>query len=224
MKFVNRLWDSTKNYIFNKFRFEPGKGMMIATVVGFASASIAQSIAVAFNNKISNKEKKFLVPQELIDGAVNVVSCIIIMGVMIKCVTRLVERGKWTTHNIDKLIEQLPEAAKSQIGKPDSDLGQIFHDHATPELLEKFYPLYNNFQLGTEMITSTVSSALAYSVLAPFVRNNVAAEFQKRAIAPKPQVTNVANVSKVSSVSAPNGQNKSYASVYANTNRSLLKI
>lgn len=218
MKLLNRLWDNIKVSIFDKLSTKPGKAMMVATIIGFASASIAQSIAVAFNKKISNKDKKFLVPQELIDGAVNVASCVIIMGIMTKCATELVERGKWTTHNIDKLIEQLPEAAKAKIGATGSDLGKIFHENATPEVQGKFYPIFYNFKWGMEMITSTVSSALAYSVLAPFVRNNVAAEFQKRAMQTKPQVSNTANIS------APNNQNKSYTSIYTNTNRSLLKI
>ena len=40
-------------------------------VIGWILSSAAQTCAVIFNNDIPQKEKKFLVPQEILDGIIN---------------------------------------------------------------------------------------------------------------------------------------------------------
>ena len=219
MSNLNHLWDNAKIYLFKKFGTHLGKMVVVATVMAMASSSVAQALAIAYNKKISDDKKKFLIPQELIDGAVNIATSVLIIGAIGKYAGKLVETGKWSTQDIKKLVKQLPEGVKCKIGDYETDLDTIFWQHATPELQDKFYPAYYLFKGGMEIIATTIGSIIACNIVSPVIRNNLAAEFQKRLTSlPKQPVSTVTNVS------APNSQNKNYTSIYTNTNRSLLKI
>lgn len=56
-----------------KFYFEhPARFLQVAGVIGFATSCLCQAFTIVINKTIPAKEKKFLVPQELTDGAVNI--------------------------------------------------------------------------------------------------------------------------------------------------------
>lgn len=215
---INLLWNNAKNYLFRQFSTNPGKFVVVATALSYASASIAQSLAIACNKKIPDKQKKFLIPQELIDGAVNVITSVLIIGAIGKYAGKLIETGKWTNHDIKRLVAQLPESAKVKMGNYDTNLRIAFWQHATPELQDKFYPAYYLFKGGMEILATTTGSIIACNIVSPLIRNNLAAEYQKRTMQVKAQVSNTAKIS------APNNQNYNYARMYTTSNRGLLKI
>lgn len=215
---INLLWDKAKNYLFREFGTNPGKFVVVATALGMASASIAQSLAIASNKKIPNEQKKFLIPQELIDGVVNIATSVLIIGAIGKYAGKLVETGKWSTSGIRNLVAQLPESAKVKMGDFDTNLKNTFKQHANPALKKEFYSAYYLFKGGMEIIATTIGSIIACNIVTPIIRNNIAAEVQKGMSLPKQQAGNISNVS------TPNSQNKNYTNIYTNTNRSLLKI
>lgn len=172
-------WENLKNVMFKKFGPNPGTAIMAATALGVATSSIAQSMAIAYNKKIVDKEKKFLIPQELLDGAINVAASVLIIGTMSKCAGRLVETGKWSTDGIRELIAKLPETVKVKMGDPETNLVNIFFEHAAPKDNENFKTIYYKFKWGMEMLSSAIGSVLALSVAAPFIRNYAAAKFQQ---------------------------------------------
>lgn len=218
-------WEKLKNIMFDTLGHNPGQAVMVATALSMASSSVAQSIAIACNKKISDHQKKFLIPQELLDGIINVAASILIIGTMGKCATRLVETGKWSTDSIRALIAKLPKSVQVKMGDSGTNLADIFCDHAAPEVKKEFYTVYDNFKFGAQIIATTIGSVLALSVAAPFIRNYAAAEYQKAHL--KKQQDNSQSVATVSAtpIQKPNAANYHNYTMTAITNpTSSLKI
>lgn len=226
MKKLNLHWDNIKTYLFKTLGENPGRAVMIATALGVGSSSIAQALAVHYNKKISDKQKKFLIPQELLDGIINVAASILIIGTMSKCAGKLVETGKWSTDSIRQLIAKLPESVKVKMGDNETNLANIFCEKANPELKQAFYPIYYNFKGGMEILSTVIGSVLALSVAAPFMRNYAAAKYQQAQLKKQQQEnnTNVAalNVAPVQKPIATNYHNYTMTAITSPT--SSLKI
>lgn len=60
------------NFMFEKYSVDGGKMLIHTGALGWVFSSLAQIFVVATDKKISKKDKKFLVPQEICDGATNV--------------------------------------------------------------------------------------------------------------------------------------------------------
>lgn len=209
---INLLWDNAKNYMFKKFSSKPEKMITIAFALACASASIAQALAVTFNKKIPNEQKKFLVPQELTDGTINVLATLFITGAMGRYAVKCVETGKISTPKIRKMLGQLPESAKFTMGATETNLDDIVCGHGNSQFRKEFYKAYYDFRAGMSMISTTVGGFLSGSLVAPIVRNEVASYHQKQQSAKK----------EIQKPMQSYSNNRTY-SPYA-SNRSLLKI
>lgn len=216
---INLLWGDAKNYMFKKFDKKPALAITIAFALGMVSSSIAQAIAITCNKKISDDKKKFLIPQELIDGAVNVIAFTLIIGSMGKCARNLVETGKLYTPKIKNILDKLPESATFTLGAPETNLDKIVTQHGDSALKKEFYPVYDKFRIGMEIFATTIGSIIAGNIVAPIVRNNLGAYQQKQQLLKEQFVKNNANVNKPNSQTYPN-----YTRMYSASNRSLLKI
>ena len=73
-EFGSKKFGAFKNIILEKYGEQPGKMLVHTGVLGWILSSLAQVGAVVFNDKISPEQKVFLIPQEIADAAVNIIS------------------------------------------------------------------------------------------------------------------------------------------------------
>ena len=59
-------------YIYEHFKKDTSKMLVITGTLGWALSSLAQMGAVIANPKLTPEQKSFLLPQELMDAVVNV--------------------------------------------------------------------------------------------------------------------------------------------------------
>lgn len=175
MKRLNASWNGLKNYLYKKYGQESGKMIVHAGVVTWILASVAQVGAVVFNDKIPNEQKKFLVPQEIADGVINIIAFYAVTNSMKNLAGRLVSTGKWSNAAIRKFVEQNP-LKEVKLGESSTNLAKTYKEN------EDFYKAYSPFKNGVDMIATTIGSVVSCNVIAPFIRNPLGAFEQKRSI------------------------------------------
>ena len=69
---------SPLDWIYNNFKRNTAKMLVVTGTIGWGLSSLAQIGAVLFNPKIPREQKAFLVPQEVLDAVVNIGSFFLI--------------------------------------------------------------------------------------------------------------------------------------------------
>ncbi len=95
---MNKLFSSVKNWVWKLTSAEKGgcdeaSMLMWAGAAGWVLSSLAQIAAIVGNQKLSKKEKSFLIPQEAFDGAVNVGLFLTLTQAFKSGMTKLIENG-----------------------------------------------------------------------------------------------------------------------------------
>lgn len=157
-----------KNYLYKHYGEEPGKMLVHTGVLSWTLSAAAQVMAIAFNDKISKKEKLFLIPQECADAAINILSFYLVTNAFTNFGVKLVKTGKLTTPVIDKFIK---ENKVQNVGKITTDISK----NMSGEVLDEFKSLKS----GVSMITNTIGSIASCNILTPILRNEYAARKQK---------------------------------------------
>lgn len=171
----NLNWTSVKNYIYKKYGEESGKMIVHAGVITWATASLAQIAAVVFNDKIPKDQKKFLIPQEIADGVINIAAFYVVTNSLKNIAGKLVSTGKWSTRGIRNFIEKNP-TYKIKMGDMSTNLGKTFKEN------KEFHDTYDTFKGGAEMFASTIGSIASCNLVTPLIRNSWGASQQKKSI------------------------------------------
>ncbi len=169
---ASKKFMAAKNYLYKHYGEEPGKMLVHTGVLSWTLSAAAQVMAVAFNDKISKKEKLFLIPQECADAAINILSFYLVTNAFTNFGVNLVKRGKLTTPKIDKFIK---DNDIKDIGKISTDISKNMQG----DVLEEF----KSFKSGISMITNTIGSIVSCNILTPILRNEYAARKQKEILA-----------------------------------------
>lgn len=170
---VSKKFISCKNYLYKNYGENPGKMLVHTGVLGWILSSAAQVAAVVFNDKISSKEKMFLIPQECADAAVNILSFYIVTNTFKAIGSKLVSTGKLATPNIRKYIQKA--GLEDKVGKVTTDIKKDMTGAIRQE--------YTDFKSGVDVITSTVGSIISCNLITPVLRNQYAASKQKEILA-----------------------------------------
>ncbi len=165
---ASKKFMAIKNYLYKHYGEEPGKMLVHTGVLSWTLSAAAQVMAIAFNDKISKKEKLFLIPQECADAAINILSFYLVTNAFTNFGVKLVKTGKLTTPVIDKFIK---ENKVQNVGKITTDISK----NMSGELLNEFKSLKS----GVSMITNTIGSIASCNILTPILRNEYAARKQK---------------------------------------------
>lgn len=83
---------------------DPAKGLLHLGAIGWVLSSAAQTFMIATNKDIDSHKKKFLIPQELTDGAVNLTLYYTITAGIKKFADSLVENGHIIGEETDKFF------------------------------------------------------------------------------------------------------------------------
>ncbi|MEI8377903.1 MAG: hypothetical protein WCF95_05125 [bacterium] len=148
-----------------------GKTLAVTGSIGWGLSCLAYTGALVFNKEIPSDQKKFLVPQELADGVINVGLFWIFTNEFNKKANKLVNEGKI-----------LPKALKDrvlEIRKMNS--GNIPPLETFEKHLEKSNDIgkFMEFKRSFPALVSITGSIIAANIVTPLVRNIVASKFQQ---------------------------------------------
>ncbi|MBR5555442.1 hypothetical protein IKU74_05455 [bacterium] len=174
-EFMSKQFMNVKNYLYKNYGEAPGKMLVHTGVLGWILSSAAQVTAVMFNDKISAKEKLFLIPQECADAGVNIISFYLVTNTLKNIGSKLVSTGKLVTPKIKQYIKQ--NNLTEEIGKITTDIKKGM----TGDIREH----YTDFKNGVDVITSTTGAILSCNIITPVLRNQYAANKQKEVLAKK---------------------------------------
>lgn len=167
------------NTIAKNFKDDPSKMLIVTGAIGWAVSSLAQIGAILFNPKISDKEKSFLVPQEMSDAIVNIASFLVITNSVKIFASKLFSTGKVVPKSVREFLNKNKALYEKKIGKIDFNLDDV---------LPKNTDLYNTYDLHKSLGTSAATvgaGILATNIVTPLLRNKMASSVQKNYIESK---------------------------------------
>lgn len=194
------LFMKFKNLVAKHYGDNPGKMLIHTGVIGWILSAAAQVVAIVINDKIPKKQKLFLVPQEMADAAVNIVSFYLITQTFASVAGKLVKNGKWLTAPVREFLEK--SGLGDKLGKKGFDV------RTSGNLPEELLKQYEKFDKGIDVIATTVGSILSCNIVTPLVRNEIAANRQKKGIS-KMNATSAENLDKPTVNHSPYGQKPS---------------
>ena len=194
-KFANKCAEK----VYKWFGQSSGKMLLAASMVGISMSSLIQACAVLFNDKYTLKQKAFMVPQELGDAALSMVSILAITRPTQKLMAKLVKTGKIMPKNLvgymkeNKLLEKrgsfdfdFPKEVRQileKIEKSDrfvkaSESGRIYMSGVHKSALDNF----ENFEDSSMAIATTMAGIVSTCVAVPLLRNNIASRYQRKSM------------------------------------------
>jgi len=164
---------------YDTYGKDPAKMLLHTGAVGWILASAAYITGVMVNDEISKKEKKFLIPQEIADAAINILSFYTITLGATKIANKLVTTGKLITKPVANFVKKNVETitAKVKLGDFTTDLDDVVRNDA--EIKKSYY----DFKNGVKVIASTLGAVLSSNFITPYLRNHIGASVQKRSLA-----------------------------------------
>lgn len=176
MKSPASLFSDFKTVMYKNYGENPGKMLVHTGVLGWILSSLAQVSAVIFNDKISPEQKTFLIPQEIADAAINIISFYVITSTFKNAASKLVSSGKLTTKPIRDFLTKQGVNSNEHIGK----LGFNIEKMANFQDIKEDYKPFKN---GVDVVASTIGSIISCNIVTPILRNQYAAKKQKQALA-----------------------------------------
>lgn len=131
--------------------------LFVTAALGWVLASAAQTCGLLQNKELTKKDKKFLVPQEIMDGTANIAMYALVTTKLMSGAKKLVQPGK---------------NGKPFINLKDAS-GNIF-DYASNQA--KYAKMGRNLETGAAILGGIISTC----ILTPFVRNAFAAYMKKK--------------------------------------------
>lgn len=198
-----------KNIILEKYGEQPGKMLVHTGVLGWILSSLAQVGAVVFNDKISPEQKVFLIPQEIADAAVNIVSFYVVTNSVKAIASKLVTTGKLTTPAILDYLKKtgikIPKKKGdvSPIGKWDFDITKLAN-------FDEIAPKFKSFKNGVDVGASMLGSIVSCNLITPILRNEYASKQQKNMLS-RMQNKNLKNLEHPRGISMAEYQRRAYA-------------
>lgn len=167
--------------VYKNFAGSPGKLLLYTGTIGWILSSLGQLFAIGINNKIPNDQKKFLIPQEMADAAVNIASFFALTLSVTKLGEHLVKSGKIATPAIRKSLTKL--GLDSKAGTKGFDITKLPEmNELNPKFDKELQSSYYKFADGVSFVSSTIGSIISCNIITPILRNKFAANRQKAAI------------------------------------------
>lgn len=190
-------WASEK--IYNTFGKSSGKMLLATSMIGISMSSFIQAMAVLVNDKYTMSQKAFMVPQELGDAMLSIVSIFAITKPTQRLMSKLVKTGKVMPKNILRYMEENKMIQKR--GKTDFDFEkEVKNILQTIEKSDKFIKSnekertflvnphknilenYEEFQDSASAVATTIAGITSTCLVVPLLRNTIASHYQKKHI------------------------------------------
>ena len=171
----NSMFKNILNKIATAYGKNPGKMLVHTGVISWVLSSAAQVCAIVLNDKIPKEQKMFLIPQEIADAGVNIVSFYLITQSFKSVALKLVNSGKLLPKAVKDFL--VYKGVGNKLGKAGFD---VYKSGAlTPSGIKRL----DSFKDGADVIGTTIGSIISCNLVTPLIRNEIAAHRQKKSIA-----------------------------------------
>lgn len=158
--------------IYKNYGENPGQMLLHTGTVGWVLSCLAQVGAIITNDKIAPEQKTFLIPQELGDGLINILSFYLLTSSVKNLCSKAVLNGKIANKAIKNYLTK--NKLEKNIGKIDFDIKKTAN---FADVKDEFV----SFKNGVDIIASTAGSILSCNIVTPILRNEYASRQQKSA-------------------------------------------
>lgn len=192
-KFVKSVVD----FVYKNFeKHGSGNMLLITAITGFTLSTLAQTGAIIANKKYSASEKAFMIPQELTEGLINIFSMFMITKPLQKLAKSYTKSGKILSNEMKEYLQEMKLIDKR--GQADFNLRKtvisIIKDIEKSdkfiraskieqnELLSKHKDIlekHDGIEDAVSAIVTTAGGILSATIIAPYLRNTVAANYQR---------------------------------------------
>ena len=169
------------NHLYLKYGENPGKMLVHTGTIGWILSCVAQVGSILLNNKISDDVKGYLIPQEIGDGAINILSFYILTSGIKGLASILARTGKITNKAIRAYLKKY---------NLTENIGKINFDISKTKNFSEIKDEYVAFKNGVDVIASTGGAILSCNIVTPILRNNYATVKQREI-----KKQNIANIS-----------------------------
>lgn len=178
------IFEQIKAYLYTTYAKNPGKMLKHTGAIGWALSSLAQVCAIIFNDNLKKEQKMFMIPQEIADAAVNIISFFAITSTFTSIAVRGVRCGKILPKNVKNYLKVIlhNRIPKKKIA---SKLGKIgFNvERYLKQLPPQLRADYRGFKNGVDVIATLIGSIISCNFVTPILRNIYASHKQKENIA-----------------------------------------
>ena len=163
----------TTDFIFRHFSEDIGSVLIWTTIGGWIASSAAQICGIWRNPNYTKEQKSFMIPQELGDASMNILTFFAITMPLKKLANKLVKTGKIIPR---KLISQIARHGDShKIGTYDFDIPKLPYFQSGN--IAKTYNSFHNFMSTTAAVVGGVVSS---NIVTPHLRNRIASKRQNQ--------------------------------------------
>lgn len=176
------LYQKALAQIYKSYSHDVGKALVHMGTIGWLFSALAQVTMIATNKNIEKKEKKFLIPQEIADGAINVGLFFTISKLIKDYADNLVESGKISLETTEQILSKFRNDNQTK----QSSLASIANKNNKTvnkellNLLKQGQKEFHGFKNGVGVIAAIGASVLASNIITPVCRNIVANKFQDK--------------------------------------------
>lgn len=161
-----------------KFAHDPSKMIIWTGVAGWTLSALAQTGAVILNDKIPDDQKGFLVPQELLDAAINIGLFFCFTQAAKHSVSKLFRTGKFAPSKVRQYLNERKDIYGDKVGKFDFDLDKV-KELDILSFPDGEYMSCKNYYTALATVSAGILSS---NLITPIVRNKYASKAQKRYI------------------------------------------
>lgn len=144
------------------------------TLIIWACSLVAEVGTFAFNKKLPDKEKSFIIKQELTAGGIN-------LAIMYLLADSFEKAGAWLVNKAKLLPEELPAKFRTEEAVQkilDKDVAFLNSD-------TKWINKMGGFRKGVSVLAGTIGTIIAFNITSPFISNKIASYFQNKDLAKK---------------------------------------
>ena len=164
--------NKTLSNIYKNYGENPGEMLLHTGTIGWILSCLAQVGAIITNDKIAPEQKTFLIPQELGDGLINIISFYVLTSSVKNLCSKAVLNGKIANKAIKNYLTK--NKLEKNIGKIDFDIKKTAN---FSDVKDEFI----SFKNGVDILASTAGSVLSCNIVTPILRNEFASREQKSA-------------------------------------------
>lgn len=200
---LSKLFESTKQYMFKEYSKGLGQMLLVTGTLGWILSAAGQLWGIKANKNLSEDQKKFLLPQEAADAVVNIISFYVVTKSIKDLSKSFVSSGKLFTKEMGQICKKnnieigktkdigkaiLQKVSELKSTSKIAEIRKMPIDTKSLEVeandLQKLYDeKYAPFEGGIETLGSIVGAVVSSNIITPIIRNPIAAQRQKQAIA-----------------------------------------